>query len=125
MQSGTPPPRRVRFADDERTTLVVEWREGHESAYPLDYLRGWCTCAECQGHAGTHRFVASPAPRTLTAITAVGAYAIQLAWDDGHATGIYPFDALRSWCPCAECGGAREGTPDDVAQRASAVNAKA
>ena len=28
-------------------------------------------------------------------IEPVGRYAIQIAWSDGHDTGIYPFDRLR------------------------------
>jgi DUF971 family protein len=25
-----------------------------------------------------------------------GAWGLQLTWNDGHATGIYPFDSLRT-----------------------------
>ena len=110
-----PPPTRLRFLDEAKTVLVAEWRDGHVSAYPLAYLRGWCPCAECQGHSGKHRFVPPVAEPKLAAIVPVGAYAIQLGWSDGHGTGIHPFAALREACPCAACGGPTEGTPDDVA----------
>jgi DUF971 family protein len=30
----------------------------------------------------------------------VGRYALQIFWSDGHSTGIYAFDYLRSLCPC-------------------------
>jgi DUF971 family protein len=33
----------------------------------------------------------------------VGRYALHFAWSDGHATGIYPFELLRSICPCGAC----------------------
>jgi DUF971 family protein len=26
-----------------------------------------------------------------------GAWGLNLVWNDGHRTGIYPFDALRRW----------------------------
>jgi DUF971 family protein len=26
-----------------------------------------------------------------------------IKWNDGHSTGIYSFDYLRSICPCPEC----------------------
>jgi DUF971 family protein len=42
-------------------------------------------------------------------IEEVGAYAIRIDWSDGHNTGIYSFDHLRSICPCAECQ-ARNGS---------------
>ena len=35
--------------------------------------------------------------------TPVGQYAIQLSFSDGHSTGIYSYDHLRSICPCPEC----------------------
>ena len=38
-------------------------------------------------------------------VEAVGHYAIQIDWSDGHNTGIYSFDHLRKICPCAECKG--------------------
>lgn len=37
------------------------------------------------------------------AITLVGAYAIRVAWSDGHDTGIYTYEWLRSVCPCPQC----------------------
>lgn len=114
MAAPVPPPHRFRFLDEEKSILVADWRDGHVSAYPLRYLRGWCPCAECQGHSGSHHFVPQGVP-TLAAIVPVGSYAIQLGWSDGHSTGIHPFSALRDMCPCAECGGAIEGTPTDVA----------
>jgi DUF971 family protein len=33
----------------------------------------------------------------------VGNYAIQINFTDGHSTGIFSYDYLRSICPCAEC----------------------
>jgi DUF971 family protein len=43
-----------------------------------------------------------PKPRAQTA-KQVGNYAIQISFTDGHSTGIYSYDHLRSICPCAEC----------------------
>jgi DUF971 family protein len=37
------------------------------------------------------------------AATKVGNYAIQITFTDGHATGIYSYDHLRSICPCGDC----------------------
>jgi DUF971 family protein len=36
-------------------------------------------------------------------IGGVGNYAIELRWQDGHSTGIYSFEYLRSLCPCTHC----------------------
>ena len=105
-------PLRLRFVGEAKGVLAADWRDGHVSEYPLAYLRGWCGCAECQGHASEHRFVVvAPESLRLAAITPVGSYAVSLVWSDGHATGIYPFELLRNLCPCAPCGGPRPGTP--------------
>jgi DUF971 family protein len=37
-------------------------------------------------------------------IDPVGRYAIHIAWSDGHTSGIYSFEHLRSICPCPACG---------------------
>jgi DUF971 family protein len=39
----------------------------------------------------------------VQAIQVVGRYALQLFWRDGHDTGIYSFELLRSLCECSEC----------------------
>ena len=35
-------------------------------------------------------------------ITLVGRYAMTIRWSDGHHTGIYAFDFLRTLCPCCQ-----------------------
>jgi DUF971 family protein len=41
---------------------------------------------------------------------AVGNYAIQITFSDGHATGIYSYDHLRTLCPCPNCAQAFRST---------------
>jgi DUF971 family protein len=43
----------------------------------------------------------------LEGIRGVGNYAVELHWQDGHNTGIFTFDYLRSLCPCSTCAVAR------------------
>ncbi|TMA13633.1 MAG: DUF971 domain-containing protein [Deltaproteobacteria bacterium] len=64
--------------------------------------RGYCPCAACQGHGGGIKFV-SVSNAQLAEISAVGNYAIEFCWQDGHNTGIYTFEYLRSLCPCPDC----------------------
>jgi DUF971 family protein len=101
-------PRNVAIAGRE---LAIAWGDGHESYYPFDDLRARCPCALCRAEAasaakeGPLRTVKGP-PRGAVGIAAlrpVGAYAVQIVWSDGHDSGIYPFERLRSECPCAEC----------------------
>lgn len=86
----------------DKALVRVTWEDGHVGDYARKYLRGYCPCAGCQGHGGGIKFVAVDDDE-LAEISAVGNYAIQFHWKDGHNTGIYTFDYLRSLCPCAEC----------------------
>lgn len=86
----------------EAHELRIEWSDDHESIYPLQYLRGYCPCASCQGHGGAWEYVPNDGPE-LAAIEEVGNYAYNLIWADKHETGIYAFELLRDLCPCDAC----------------------
>ena len=98
-----PEPVEIRHEKKARRVVVL-WADGHESAFPLDYLRSWCPCASCQGHAPTARYL-DLENQELVHVDGVGNYAISLTWADGHNTGLYSFRLLRQLCPCAACGG--------------------
>jgi DUF971 family protein len=56
----------------------------------------------------------TPPPKPASA-HAVGRYAIQFNWQDGHNGGIYSWEYLRRVCQCQECRFTREeaeGTPN-------------
>jgi DUF971 family protein len=87
----------------EERRLRLTWSDGHVREYDYDYLRGYCPCAVCQGHAATEiRFHPPEAPVTLTRIEAVGNYGLSLVFSDGHGTGIYRFDFLREIDPALQ-----------------------
>ena len=93
----------------------ITWSDAHASHYEFAYLREECPCATCNDErirksavpgAGPTSAPAlpmfKPKPRAQSATT-VGNYAIQITFTDGHATGIFSYDHLRSICPCADC----------------------
>lgn len=72
-------------------TLLVEWEDGAIDRIGAAVLRTACPCAACQG-SGT----AGPGVAVRT-IRPVGSYGVSVAFEpDGHGTGIYPWDLLRS-----------------------------
>ena len=87
--------------------LAVKWEDGAESFISLETLRRCCPCAECQGEtdilgsvykkleSGNERGL-PPTAFQLRKVVSVGGYGIQPVWADGHATGIYSFDYLKS-----------------------------
>jgi DUF971 family protein len=88
----------------ERDARIVRitWSDGATTEYAMRGLRGWCPCAECQGHSGERRFVAVTDPR-LEAVEGVGRYAVRLRWADGHETGMYSYSYLRELADYPEC----------------------
>ena len=95
----------------------IKWADGHASHYDFAYLRDACPCATCNDERGKKdAFLAAapgaapfnplpmfkPKPRAEGAAQ-VGNYAISISFSDGHSTGIYSYDHLRTICPCAEC----------------------
>jgi DUF971 family protein len=103
MSIGEPEPSEIRHRRGART-LEIDWSDSHRSVFPLDYLRSWCPCAGCQGHAATPSYLGLTG-QSLHHIEAVGNYAVTLAWADGHDTGIWNFRRFRELCPCDSCGG--------------------
>jgi DUF971 family protein len=96
--------------DLKSSRLSVTWHDGHASVYEGAYLRFLCPCAGCRGHAPGD--VPPPTWEQVKDVrviggAAVGGYAIQLSFSDGHSTGIFAFDRLRDACPCALCGGGK------------------
>ncbi len=83
--------------------LALKWEDGSEGFISLENLRRACPCAGCKGEADVmgklHKGPEPPlSPRSfqLRRLDWVGSYGVQPVWEDGHATGIYSFDYLRS-----------------------------
>jgi DUF971 family protein len=94
----------------------IVWADHHGSHYDFAYLREQCPCAMCDderrkkenltAHTGSSMGAVLPMfkPRpTARGAKAVGNYALQIDFSDGHTTGIYSYDYLRTICPCEEC----------------------
>jgi DUF971 family protein len=92
----------------------VVWSDGHSSHFDFVYLRELCPCALCNDErekkgkfssaTGGSALPMFKARVTAKGASAVGNYALQIQFSDGHATGIYSFEHLREICPCEQCG---------------------
>lgn len=99
------PPQRIHRGERD---ITITWDDEHVGVYPARALRLACPCAECVEEM-TGRPLLDPASVRddvhAAAIHLVGGYAIRIDWSDGHTTGIYTWDLLRSLCPCERCTG--------------------
>jgi DUF971 family protein len=83
----------------------ITWADGHSSHFDFPYLRDQCPCATCNDERGKKEAAAAfhlPASPLLP---------IQIVFNDGHSTGIYSYDYLRTLCPCEECAKAFREPP--------------
>ena len=81
--------------------MEIEWEDGSRSTYTGEQLRWACPCAECRGEAGMPGRLSrvtslNPDELKIRDVALVGQYALQIAFESGHATGIYTFSLLRS-----------------------------
>lgn len=86
--------------------ITIAWDDDHTSTYATSYLREFCGCAACVDEwTGQTRIEPGSIPETVDIVEAehIGAYAVRFIFTDGHSDGIYSYQRLREFCPCAEC----------------------
>jgi DUF971 family protein len=88
-------PTEIRLSKDRRV-LTVTFDDGESHALSAEYLRVFSPSAEVQGHSPAERkLVAGKEKVAILAVEPVGNYAVRLAFDDRHDTGIFSWDYLR------------------------------
>ncbi|GMU87520.1 MAG: hypothetical protein AMXMBFR48_27610 [Ignavibacteriales bacterium] len=83
--------------------LYFDFAQGETRSISIKYLRDECPCAGCKGETillRTYRPAAkgpeTPEMYKITAINPVGSYALQISYKDGHTTGIYTWEYLKT-----------------------------
>lgn len=94
-------PKKIKIEDKNK--LLLTWDDQKTSIISLKYLRDQCPCAGCKGETILFKTFRPPKPTILSPemykiknIEIVGDYAIQISWKDGHNTGIYSWDYLKT-----------------------------
>ena len=81
--------------------VMITFADGHIAAFNLVDLRLGCPCATCRSlrdrGEDTRPDPGSPTPLRIEDAELHGAWGLNITWNDGHRTGIFPFDALRRW----------------------------
>ena len=109
-QQATTPTKIKKLSPGE---LLLLWADGHETRIPAPALRRECPCASCKDEITGVRLILPihiPDSLEFRRIEIVGQYALQFEWTDGHHTGIFSYEYLRSLCPCSSCKAAGKNT---------------
>ncbi len=91
-------PSEIRLHQASRTLDLV-YPDGTKYTLGCEYLRVYSPSAEVRGH-GTGQETLQTGKRmvTITSIEAVGNYALQFRFSDGHDSGIYSWQYLHELC---------------------------
>jgi DUF971 family protein len=84
--------------------LQIEWSDGEVKQYPIRELRDNCPCATCEEKRSADTPQAllpilnaqELAPLRITGMKPTGNYAYGIEFSDGHDTGIFTLELLRS-----------------------------
>lgn len=75
--------------------MEITFADGRSFRLPYEYLRVYSPSAEVRGHGpGQEVLQVGKREVEIRALEAVGSYAVQPVFSDGHSTGIYSWDYL-------------------------------
>lgn len=81
--------------------IQLQWPNGPTALIPSKVLREACPCAGCIEEFTGRKLLdptSIPADIRPTAIEPVGNYAVRIVWSDGHDTGLFTWQTLRTVC---------------------------
>jgi prepilin-type processing-associated H-X9-DG protein len=84
---------------DQLDFLDLTMVDGETIRLPAARLRAACKCAHCIRARIDGAFPASFDGIAITVVAPIGDYAINIAFSDGHARGIYPWQLLQGLKP--------------------------
>lgn len=94
--------------DNDAGVMTIIWGDGTQTLHSIAQLRKDCPCATCRSEreklskqkGPVIRIIKTDGPAVSQAriidYSSVGRYAFTFTFNDGHGTGIYTYDFLRS-----------------------------
>jgi DUF971 family protein len=99
----TPHPVSLRLSD--RKSLEIKWDDGSALDYPFSLLRDACPCATCKEKKRASESkpknilnvlsAEETIPLAISQMKPVGNYAYNIAFSDGHSSGLFTIEYLR------------------------------
>jgi DUF971 family protein len=97
LNKSVPQPTEIKLHQKSRI-LEIAFADGKTFLLPCEFLRVYSPSAEVRGHGpGQEVLQVGKKNVDIAKIEPVGSYAIQLAFSDGHDTGIYSWDLLYDY----------------------------
>ena len=97
LNKGVPQPTEIKLHQKSRI-LEIAFADGCAFRLPFEFLRVYSPSAEVRGHGpGQEVLQVGKKDVEIKRIEPVGSYAVQLAFSDGHDTGIYSWDLLYDY----------------------------
>ncbi len=97
LNKSVPQPTEIKLHSKSRL-LEVTFADGNTFRLPCEFLRVYSPSAEVRGPGpGQEVLQTGKQGVEITAVEPVGQYAVQLAFSDGHDTGIYSWDLLYDY----------------------------
>lgn len=78
------------------SAVRMTWHDGTSAVLAAERLRLRCRCAWCTRDRALGRLPARFEGVNLVRVDPMGGYAVNLAFSDGHARGIFPWTYLRA-----------------------------
>jgi len=97
LNKSVPQPTEIKLHQKSRI-LEIAFADGKVFQLPCEFLRVYSPSAEVRGHGpGQEVLQVGKKQVEISKIEPVGSYAVQLAFSDGHDTGIYSWDLLYDY----------------------------
>jgi DUF971 family protein len=94
LDKHTPIPTEIKMHQQSKL-MEVSFSDGANFKLPFEYLRVYSPSAEVRGHGpGEETLQTGKRNVDITNLAAVGNYAVQPTFSDGHDSGIYSWDLL-------------------------------
>lgn len=98
MPSASPPsnpwPSEIRL-NQEHDLLTIAFDNGERFGLRAEYLRVESPSAEVRNHGGPKTIVTGKEQVKISGLEPVGNYALRIAFDDGHDSGLYSWEYLH------------------------------
>ena len=103
LDNQTPQPTEIKLHQKSRV-MEISFADGRTFQLPYELLRVYSPSAEVRGHGpGQEVLQAGKQFVEIQTIDPIGSYAVRPVFSDGHDTGIYTLENLRSLCQCDQC----------------------